>query len=65
MIMSGVKTILYVVGGLVIGALTLATGFVPEGLASQALWTWVVLPVIAGIIAMLKNWKQHKNDPVK
>lgn len=62
MIMSGVKTFLYVIGGLLVGALTLAIGLKPEGLVNQFAWTYICLPMLAGAIAMLKNWIQHKDD---
>ena len=67
MILSGAKSFTYVilatVIALVIGALTLALGYKPEGLLDSTLWSYLVLPVLTAIIAMLKNWQQHKNDP--
>lgn len=62
MLLSGLKTVIYVIVGLVIGALTVAMGFKPEGLMNEAIWTYAVLPALAGIVAMLKNYIQHKDD---
>jgi hypothetical protein len=42
-----------------IGALTLALGFKPEGLIDPAVWKWAVLPVITGLIAALQNALTH------
>jgi len=62
MLLSGLKTFGYVIAGLLIGALTLAMGFRPEGLINEFAWTYIVLPGLAAIMAMLKNYVQHKDD---
>lgn len=62
MLMSGLKTFLYVIAGLLVGSLTLALGYKPEGVAQQFAWTYILVPAISGIIAMLKNYIQHRND---
>ena len=45
--------------GLLIGALTLAIGFKPEGLIDPVVWQYVVLPALVAVIAALDNWRKH------
>ena len=68
-ILAGLKTALYVIlaslGVVIIGALSAALNYKPEGLVNQTMWTYVVYPAIVALIAALKNYLQHKNDPIK
>lgn len=65
-LLSGLKSFCYVLAAslltVLIGSLTLALGYVPTGLLDQTVFTYVVIPLLTGIIAALNNWLQHKND---
>lgn len=51
--------------GLVVSLLTHGMGYQPQGLLDQTIWTYIVVPGITALIAMLNNWRKHKDDPAK
>jgi len=61
----GLKAFLFVVLGaivtIVLGALTAATTYVPEGGIVGVLWTYAGLPLIVGLIAAIENWWKHRD----
>lgn len=63
-IFAGIKGFLYALIATVIavitGALSLALGYKPDGLINQSVWQYVVYPALVGLIALLKNYLQHK-----
>lgn len=67
MIGAGIKSFIMVfiatVATVLAGALVLATGYKPDGVLAQTVFTYIVLPLLTSIIAMLNNWIKHKDDP--
>lgn len=65
-LMHGLKAFLFVLLAtllmVLIGALTLALGFKPEGALAQVLWQFAALPILTGLIAALENWRKHLED---
>ena len=63
-IMSGLKQIAYLVAGaavtVVIGALTAALGYKPQPGLEEWIWTNGGYGAIVTLIALLKNWWQHR-----
>lgn len=66
MLLSGLKSFVIVfltqIVATIIDALTVAQGYVPQGDLASVTWTYLVFPVIAGIIAILNNYLKHRND---
>lgn len=63
-LLSGLKQVVYlIIGGivtLVIAYLTASLGFKPEAGLQEWFWGNCLYPAIVALIAMLKNWWQHK-----
>jgi hypothetical protein len=59
----GLSALLYVllasVLAVLIGALTLALGYKPDGLIDPVIWQYVIYPGLVAIIAALDNWRKH------
>lgn len=62
MIMSGVKTFLYAVGGVAVAALAVAQVYQPADTLGKVVMQYIVAPLLAGLIGMLNNWLKHKDD---
>lgn len=59
---SGFMAIIGILATVLIGALTLALGFKPDGAMAEVVFHWVVTPTLIGIVRMLNNYLKHKND---
>lgn len=62
----GLKAFLFVLLAtllmVLVGALSLALNFKPDGALAQVLWQFAALPLLTGLIAALENWRKHLND---
>jgi len=65
-ILSGLKYfVIAFLGELVsvlIGALTLAIGFTPQGALAVVAFTWLGKPLLVGLIGLLNNIRKHIGD---
>ena len=58
------KVFLMALGAVVVGMLLKVTEvYHPEGATQEAIWNYIVLPALVGLIAMVKRWIQW--DPNK
>ena len=62
MILSGLKSFAYALVGVAIAALAVAQAYQPADTLGIVLMKYLVAPAIAGVISMLKNYLQHKDD---
>ena len=59
---AGTIALLGIIASVAVGALTLALGFKPEGMLAQTIFTYVIAPILAGVIGLLNNYVKHKDD---
>ena len=65
-ILSGLKyfvvAFLAEVLSVLVGALTLALGFTPQGAIAVVAFTWIGKPLLVAIVGLLNNIRKHIND---
>ena len=66
LLMSGIKatiiTLLGILAATLAGSLALALNYKPDGALPEVIFTYVVVPILAGAIGLLNNWLKHKDD---
>lgn len=62
---AGIITLLAVVATVLAGALTFAMGYRPEEALNQVIMTYVITPLLGGIIGLINNYLKHKDDVVE
>lgn len=68
-LVSGIKQMAYLIIGavltLLVEYLSASLGFKPSGALQEWLWNNGLYPMLVTAIALLKNWLQHRKEPVK
>lgn len=59
---DALKHVLVTLCAIIIAALTLATGYVPAVGIAAVLWKFMVVPVLAGIIALCASIIKNNSD---
>jgi ABC-type uncharacterized transport system permease subunit len=59
---AGFFALLGVIGAVLVGALAIAVNYKPDGALPQVVMTYLVAPLIAGLMGLINNWLKHKDD---